>query len=383
MMRRVFIQVYCKYPHGEASSNYIQNLAKAIVAAGYEVILATDINEDYEIESIISAHKPITVIPVVPSRDKIKSQVQKMRGFYDERIGVLKKYRITKDDRVLILWLKSEYFLDRLFAFEKEVGFKSICGVLELFAEEDYPTKEKFIQDAHVVREVYSRADAILSISEYIDQYYRNKGKTVYCLPPMIDSAEYAAEVKKMDKLRFIIPSQKDSLKAMIMAFMELEREEMENIELHLCGIDEDVLRGMFPESAWNQLMGFSIIHGRLKYEELIALYQRMHFMVIARNICQRTLANFPSKVPEAMNIGVIPIVSDVGDYTKYYLKNGYDSIFINGDSTEEIRRSVKKAISLSKEEYNRYAANVRRTAREQFDYHVWIPKVREMLETV
>lgn len=382
-MNRVFIQVYCKYSHGEASSNYIQNLAKAILGAGYEVILATDINEDYELSTIISSNKPITVIPVVPSKDRVKSQLQKEKGFYDERVRILKDYNLSKDDRVIMLWLKSEYFLNRLFELERTVGFKSICGVLELFAEEDYPTKERFIQDTYIVREVYLQADAILSISEYIDQYYIDRGKNVYRFPPMIDSAEYPIKVKHMDKYRFIIPSSKDSLKAMIMAFIGLDQNEIENIELHLCGIDKDALKEQFSGSEWEQIVRFSIIHDWLKYEELIELYQHMHFMVIARNMCQRTLANFPSKVPEAMNLGVLPIVSDVGDYTKYYLKNGYDSIFIEGDSVEEIKKSIRKAILLSREEYEMYSKNARKTAKERFDYHVWISRVREMLENV
>lgn len=382
-MSRVFIQVYCKYPHGEASSNYIQNLAKAILGAGYEVILATDINEDYEVSSIITANKPVTVIPVVPDRDVKKSRMQKKKGFCDERIGILKQYGISKDDRVLILWLKSEYFLNRLFEFEKEVGFKSICGVLELFAEEDYLTRERFTQDAHIVRNVYLQADAILSISEYIDRYYIDRGKNVYRFPPMIDTTEYPPEIKDMEKYRFIIPSQKDSLKSMIEAFIRLDPGEMRKIELHLCGIDVNALKELFSESEWNKLLDFTIIHGWLKYEELMKLYQRMHFMVIARNVCQRTLANFPSKVPEAMNLGVVPVVSDVGDYTKYYLKNEYDSIFMQGDSTEEIRRCVRKAISLSAGQYGTYSENARKTAKERFDYHVWIPSVKEMLETV
>lgn len=382
-MSRVFLQVYCMYPHGEASSNYIQNFAKAILGAGYEVILATDINKDYEVSSVISSNKPVTVIPVVPSRDEAKSRMQKKKGFCEERVGILKKYGVSKDDKVLVFWLKSEYFLNRLFELGKEVGFKTICGVLELFAQEDYPTKEKFIQDAHIVREVYLQADAILSISEYIDRFYIDRGKNVYRFPPMVDIAEHTVEAKDMDKRRFIIPSQKDSLKAMLMAFMGLDREEIEKIELHLCGISLDALKGMFSEPEWERLKGFLVIHGWLKYEELIKLYQRMHFMVIARNRCQRTLANFPSKVPETMNLGVVPVVSEVGDYTKYYLKNGYDSIFIKGDSAKEIRDSLKKAISLGEEEYGAYSKNARKTAKERFDYHVWIPKVKEMLETV
>lgn len=62
----------------------------------------------------------------------------------------------------------------------------------------------------------------------------------------------------------------------------------------------------------WEYLKSHTIIHDWLGHGELIALYQKMHFLVIARNVCQRTLANFPSKVPEVMSLGIVPVVSDV-----------------------------------------------------------------------
>ena len=83
------------------------------------------------------------------------------------------------------------------------------------------------------------------------------------------------------------------------------------------------------------------------------------------------------------MIYGVVPVVSDVGDYTKYYLKNGYDSIFIDGDSIQEIKKAVHRAISLEAEDYLRYSDNARKTAEERFDYRVWVPQVKKMLKNV
>lgn len=382
-MSRVFIQVYCEYPHGGALSNFIQNLSKAILNAGYEVILLTDINKEYALADIITASSPVTVIPVVASKNEEEYRRQKQTGFCDERLGILKKYKITKEDLVMIFWLKSEYFLERLFELEKEIGFKSICGVLEFYDVEDYKTEEKYRKDVYIEREVYLCADAILSVSEYVDQYYMKKGLSVYRFPPMIDSGEYPVTYKPMDKYKFIIPSQKDSLKAMLTAFITLDDIERNNIELHLCGVNAEAVKAMLTETEWEKLMHFSVIHSWLKYDELIELYQQMHFMVVARNKCQRTLANFPSKVPEAMTYGVVPIASDVGDYTKYYLRNEFDSIFVEGDSSEKIREALIKAISLSDGEYKVYMENAKKTARGKFDYHMWVPKVREMLKNV
>lgn len=112
-----------------------------------------------------------------------------------------------------------------------------------------------------------------------------------------------------------------------------------------------------------------------MKYKELIEVYQKVHFLWIVRNECQRTLTNLPSKVTEAMAYGVVPVVSDVGDYTKYFLQNERDSIFIKGDSIDETRKAIRK------EEYKCYSINACKTAKERFDYRIWMPRVKQMQE--
>lgn len=382
-MSRVFIQVKCKYPHGEALANYIQNLAKAVLCAGYEVIIATDINEEYDLSTIARMNIPITVVPIVPDKDEAQCRKQKATGFCEERIGLLKEYGITEKDRVLVFWLKSEYFLNELFRFGKQIGFKTVCGMLELFGPEDYPTLEKYEEAEHIEGNVYLKADAILSISEYIENYYRDRGMAAWRFPPMIDSREHLAEPKTADKYKFIIPSAKDSLQLMLKAFAGLKEAEIDRLELHLCGIGRDALERLLTAEEYKRLERAVFVHDWMRYDALLSLYRQMHFMVVARRKCQRTLANFPSKVPEGMIYGVVPVVSDVGDYTKYYLKDRYDSLFIDGDSAEEIRKALRRAVSLETEEYHRYSENARKTAEERFDYQVWVPQIKKMLKEI
>lgn len=384
-MNRVFIQDGCKYPHSGAHANYIQNLAYAVLNAGYEVIMAVDINLEYDLSTIFKLSKPVIVIPITRSDDEMIRKRQHESGFCDERLGVLKKYKIDNSDIVIVMGmgLRSEYFLKRLFEYGKEIGFRTICGVLELFAEEDFCTKERYEKFMNFIDTVYVQSNAILSISEYIDKYFINKGVSVFRLPPMVDCGNCQYIEKETDKYRFVIPSEKDSLRSMLMAFTDLEDEEAKRIELHLCGVKEEYIKELISCSDWKQLMKFTVIHPWMKYEELVKLYQQMHFLLIARNECQRTLANFPSKVPETMAYGVVPVVSAIGDYTRYYLQDGKDSIFMDGDSPKEVRKAIRKAINLKAADYEYYSKNACQTAKERFDFHVWIPEVKRMLESV
>lgn len=56
--------------------------------------------------------------------------------------GYFEKHGIDKTDKVIVLGLRSVYFLDRLFEYGKEIGFRIICGVLELFKAEDFSEKK-------------------------------------------------------------------------------------------------------------------------------------------------------------------------------------------------------------------------------------------------
>lgn len=385
-MKHVFIQTDCKFPRSGAFANYVENLSKAISCAGYQVVLLTDVNKEYNPLCETFANESIKFIPIVSSDNMEIRQIQRETGFCTERIQGLKEYNISKEDRVIIFGLRNDYFLNELFALREEIGFKIICGVLELFGEEDFNkfnTVEPYSHYFDTLKGAYLQADAILSISEYIDKFYIDKGMRVWRFPPMVECGESTVKAKRTDKRCFIILSEKDSMRSMLMAFADLQETELRQLELHLCGVKKESIQGIIDKAAWNRLQPYVCVQDWMKYEKLLELYQQMHFLVIARNICQRTLANFPSKVPETMTYGVVPIVSDVGDYTKYYLTDGEDSIFIKGDSAEKTREAIRMALSMNTVEYEQYSKKAMDTARRCFDYRVWVSKIGEMLEMV
>ena len=125
------------------------------------------------------------------------------------------------------------------------------------------------------------------------------------------------------------------------------------------------------------------VIHKWMKYEELISIYQQMNFLVLARDTNQMTLANFPSKIPETMAFGIVPIASKVGDYTKYYLEDSVNSIFIYGCTVQNVLESIRKALKLSEEEYFKLSKSAVKCVETRFDYHVWSGTVKEMIDQI
>lgn len=381
--KRIFIQSYSKYPRGGALSNYIENFSKAFSNAGYSIIMITDLNEEYSL--LEKRHFEIfdAVHIIKPSDDIEISNQQRKCGFAKERLEAMKQENITQNDVVVVLGIYNEYILRKLFAYRESVGFKLIFGVLELFTLNDYKNPERFYLENHAINNMYIDGNAIISISDFINEHFKDKEICTYKFPPMIDYDSCKREMKSDNKRKFIIPTGKDSFANMLKAFCELSEQELFGLEVHICSVKEDVVREILGEEEWIKLKECVIIHKWMKYEELESLYAQIHFLLIARETYQRTLANFPSKVPETMAYGIVPVVSEVGDYTKYYLEDGKNSIFINGDSVEEIVKSIRKAINLSVEEYICYSEAAIKCARNRFDYRNWLDDVRNMIEGV
>lgn len=75
-----------------------------------------------------------------------------------------------------------------------------------------------------------------------------------------------------------------------------------------------------------------------------------MDYLFLAREKNIITESNFPSKVPEMLVYGVIPVCSDVGDYTKLYLENDVNAIIFEGAAPEECSQAYRRAINIDKE---------------------------------
>lgn len=388
-MRKVFVVCDTRFPRGSALANYLQYLMQALQCAGYEACLLTDLNREFltEQQNLLQWHG-ISVCPIIPSHHPIARRVEYKTGLLRKRMAALKRLGLGASDVVIVLSTESPFLL-ALLRLRKKLGFKIIGGLLELFEEKDFPRKRRkwqYWQYRTALESVFPRFDAIMPISTFIEKRYADRGVKTFCVPILADCAEYPVQKKSMDVIRFIIPSNskmKDDLPGMVRCFLHFPESIRRNIELHLCGVSEADLRSFLSQEEYETLRDMLVFHSWMVYDDLIALYQRMHFLLLSRGVCQMTLANFPSKVPETMDFGIVPIASDVGDYTRYYLEDGKNSIFIRGSGEQACYEAVRKALQSFPEQFPVLSRNARRCVEEKFDYHVWAPTIRQMIETV
>ncbi len=388
MIKRIFIYTPSKYPRGGANANYVQYLGSALSFAGYETyILCVPNRKDIDIKF----DNGIELIPLTECSNKIYNYYFNRIGCWAEIKKYLSKFNAGENDLFIMLGY-NVHIAKGLLIYKKNHGLKLGIGILELFEEKDYGgsrhPKRSYKQTNFINNELCPKYDIIFPISTYIEEYMKPSGVKQMVLPIMADVKEYSHIKihKTFEKWKFIIPANgkmKDNLKIMVQCFAQLSDSELKKIEVHFCGIREETLAQYIDSSAYEKVKNAFIIHEWMDYEDLVRLYTQIHFLLLVRSTSRMTLANFPSKVPEVMCYGVVPIVSKVGDYTEYYLENSINSIFVDGDSLEESLQSVRKALELSETEYITLSKNAIQCVKTKFDYHVWAKPLQDAIDSI
>lgn len=383
-MNRIFICGFYNFPRGGAASNYVQCLAKIFMAMGKEVVAITNINSEASLEQ--GRYQGILVEPVQIKKDKIGHYLDFNFRMGDYYRRLLQKYVPDSQD-IIIAYSRDLSTLKAILRMSKHTGSKTGVCLVEWFERKKYErwlTNVQYWTSQISFYFINQKFDFILPISTYIEEYYKKKNCCMFRIPCLTDINEFGFEKKAFAIKRiFIFPGNgkmKDALTEMLQAFALLRDDEMEKIEFHICGIskfaDQIIRETKLQRYLGNQI----IVHDWMQYEKLVEIYRKAHFLMLARETSRTTLANFPSKIPEALSYGIIPICSRVGDYTKIYLKDKINSLILDGHDENTIVNGIRRALQMTDEEIFECSIRCRKTAEEQFDYRRWIEPMSSFL---
>ncbi|MBE5928984.1 MAG: glycosyltransferase family 4 protein [Lachnospiraceae bacterium] len=395
MSSRLFILTNDPVPYGTANANYIRNFSKAVAYEGWKVIVigmslaegkpdlyrGYDSNDTYGIE----------YWNINDSKIGKKKYLKAYLGIGEKYSKYLKtKFKISKEDYILVY--SDEVGTDMAALNIREVPSlnKAYCEVEWLQRNRE---KYKYIDIRHMLWDFGFKYRAkmfkkAIPISKNLELFcIRNHCKTLI-VPALIDAnIDNTPSVTDDGLVHFIYPgsaTNKDSFDCMVTAFANLNPDELKKIRFHLTGkMTKEVLYTVVNNRSYVDAIENNLVfHGWLGYEELLDLYADADYLLLARANKTVTISNFPSKVPEMMNYGIVPVCSKVGDYTDSYLLDGYDSIHFKDDIVEECLAAIRKAIEMKESKRlleMKFAA--RKTAVEKFDYRKWGKRIISFFE--
>lgn len=387
-MQNVFICLDKEFPRKNAPANYVEYLGKALRSeetAVYFISIASKKNEcnqwfQYQKMKYCNVYYDVST-PLKTAKARLKVGLDMWKCMISQQIS---------EGDVIICYTDNYFMMKTLWANGRKKKVKVINCVAEWYLAHQYKYGYfdvfNYWYDCLGFYRGVGCGKKVIAISRKIDSYFRSKGCKTFILPPLIDPFEFPYhKEKKCDKVRFVYAgnfSNKDSMGNMLLGIAGLDEEKREQIEFHITGGNREGLNRVIAElgNEWKKIAECVIIHDWLSYEELINLYQRMHFLLLTRPDNRVTQSNFPSKVPEMMSYGIIPVMNRVGDCPNYYLEDGKDSLLFDACDADSCRKAISRAMTLSSEQRISMQNYARAKAENTFYYDVWREKIKAFL---
>lgn len=362
------------FPKSGALSNYIEQIIKTLLLGikGARIFVF----------SPKSSHKS-TIKNVCFYEFDLRNDGSTFRRFIADG---MKSINISKNDRIFNFLSKGKNIIWFYYKFNK-FNSVTISFFGEWFNLKYFDNNSRGLlrylryRVSFIFREKYDHA---IVISSYLKKHINCKH--ILCIPGMYDSISGKnTSKKKWNNRRFIYPGgdiRKDRIDSIINLFYKLKHDGVEDIEIHLTGISIETVRSIVDNEIIDELEGVLFVHGWMEENEYVSLLEEMGFVIIIRETNQITKANFPTKIPELMGEGIIPIVSKVGDYTELYLRNKYDSFIIQGSEIERFSFVIRELLRLNDEELLKYHNNAISTAKDVFGISNWTGILKDYLIT-
>lgn len=380
-MARIFIFRVSNFPRGAASANYAQYLAEALISEGNKVIvIGTGLNREDD-----QCGNKYIYCGVEYFNNERQNKIEELLCYSGSFLdSVEKRYNISSNDYAISY--SPDYFtlkhLHRLFG----CGHISVCRV-EQFQPCQYKYGQlnpKYWVFALGVKYLHKVIKKSIPISSYIQRIDSDAGCETLLLPIMADTSRISVsnENRRDEKLNFIYAGIKqtdfeDDVELSFSAFNRLSDRELKRVKIHITGISrEQFIKRYCQINRFERVIARCEFHGWLNYSDLEKLYKKMQYLVLARKCNEITKANFPSKVPELMAYGVVPICTAVGDYTQIYLKNEINSLIAIKNDVDSFYTCLQRACNMENHNLLRISNKAKETVKEKFDYTVWAKKI-------
>ena len=382
------------FPFGSANSNYIRNMALALKNAGKKVLVIGLLEGENFLDGEENGRfQGIDYINITQKKSKLPFRFTNHLFFGRKIVKCLSKQDVKQEDYIIVYtdYISVTKLLFQAYAKNNQLGHMAYC-IVEWFQAHQY-TGGKFSLD-YIFWKIHfdlfmPKYKKVIGISTKLANHFSDIGCQTMVLPCLTDCDNLTIRcdlsVREKEYYDFIYPgaaTNKDSLEGMLKGLLLLNEDEQRKVRFHFTTLKPNKLieAANCSEEALNKLSGVLVFHGRLEYAELLELYQNIDYLFLAREKNIITESNFPSKVPEMLVYGVIPVCSDVGDYTKLYLENDVNAIIFEGAAPEECSQAYRRAINIDKEKKSRMKINARHTAETKLDYHVWGDKLVSFL---
>lgn len=367
----ICIITYSRFPEGDAEAVRLLTLAELLRDSGHDVYFVGMGFSDYLTDMAYKGFQYTSL------RKKSKNTAQKIYHYitYKKRLATFLASSNRKVDVILaadlpissLRWLKG---------FCKNYNIQFLVDSVEWYSPEQFKygnlspsmifknIENKYILDKNV---------KIISISKYLNAYFRDKGCDTVRIPAILDVKKmpYRKQIKE-DQLTILYagsPGKKDYLYEMLSGLLMLTPKQRDQIHFIVAGVSVNQINNWFSAKELMILTRCVSFLGRVERSVVLQTLSEVDFTVLLRASGLRyAKAGFPTKVVESLATAtpvILNLSSDLGDY----IQDMQEGLIVEKCSAEEFSSTLKRALLLEKNQKEMMREKARRCAEHHFDY--------------
>ena len=237
------------------------------------------------------------------------------------------------------------------------------------------------------MNDVHCKLDGIITISRYLDDFYRSKGMKTLLLPPLVDKRDRKWQVEEVlgrdcDTIRLLYAGSpgvsKDRLDLIIEALASIAVEPC-RFQFDVIGIEEQQYRKIYMNNGDEHIPAFVHFHGRLSHEEAVTALKNADFQIFLREDHLANRAGFPTKFTEAISAGTI-VLTNASSNLKDYMVERQNSFELDISDSNSLAKTLSNPLSLSVGEILRIRMHMKD---DLFDYRNYIDLTSNFIDSL
>lgn len=376
------------FPEGGAAARRMLGNAKALVAAGYDVVIVSGQwpgaeGADFElapgIRCVSVNERDAEQLPNALRYVRYMTMGARSRRWMDAQ---------SQRPHAVILYSGYAPYLLQLTGWARRRAVPLIFDAVEWYTAASFP---RFLASPYLwqiefaMRVLIPRVDGVIAISEALEQYYMHKNMRVLRVPPLFDPTEIVASAPATDprgRLQLAYagsPGRKDLIDLTIEAVLRLDRGQ-ERIVLNIVGLSEDQLRARTPLHQRGGVIPDSLrAHGRVSHARSIEVVGQADFTVLLRQPNRVATHGFPTKFVESLALGT-PVIANITSDLAGHLRDGETGLVCPTPTLDAIIAALERALDMHTNKLSAMRRAARTEAERAFRYQVHAAALADLL---
>ncbi|MDG4765785.1 glycosyltransferase [Solwaraspora sp. WMMD406] len=373
------------FPHGDATSNRLLQLARSAAPEGTRTLVVNDWPCEVPIPSSTCE---VAGVDLITLRVRGANRLTRMAARLARPVRVLRAVHrrdLGRGDVSVVLLPMAMMTLGNWAALRLALRCPVVVDASERHDRRQFrrgwlePYFVRHRWSTFLATRLVGRAT---TVSTTLAAYLQGHGMDVLVVPPQVDCDEFAPpRPPPLDAgLRLLYagtPARKDMLDVILRGISRLAPDDQRRVSLTIAGVtrDDAAARSDLDPAVLDAVSAEVVFLGRVPRDTVLALLSTSHFSLLVRPTGGYAANGFPSKVPESLAAGCPVMLNHTSDLADY-VRDDVEGLVLDGNGSDDVRRAIERALRLRDDRWAAMSRAARTRARDSFDHRAWRSRV-------